>query len=452
MSQTNFSFDNAVIGAGIGGLTAAYKAKKTGGSVVLLEKSKHAGGVIRSGRESGFLLEYGPNTVLLKPEIEALINEIGLRDQLLIADQNTPRFIQYDGKLHQVPLNPLALLKTSLLSFSGKLRLLREPFVPAANNGEESLTSFVERRLGKEAAERLMAPFVSGVWAGDPDELSAGASFPQLLDWEKNHGSIFKGALAKKSGSKGLFSFKDGMETLVKSLADSLRDEINYEETPTEIQEHNGGWLVKTGNRTIQAKNVVLTVPAWEAARLVRAFSPETSATLSNISYVPIAVLHLGFDKKQIGHKLNGFGYLVAPSEQSEIMGCLWSSGLFPDRAPDGKALLTVFMGGSQKAHLLDLPDSSLVAKALDQLNTQLKIKGQPIFSKVTRVDRAIPQYTLGHRDRMRLIEQTEQRHPGLHLQGNYRGGISVGDVIKNQFQNSFWDKAKSESAAKKVG
>lgn len=446
MTPINSSFDIIVVGAGIAGLTCAARAKKAGATVLVIEKSHHAGGVIQSVRHEGFLLEFGPNTVQMKPEIFELIRNLELDSELQIADRHTPRYIQFNGKLHLVPLSPFALLRTNLLSPLGKFRLLREPFVPARKKpSDESLMKFFTRRLGKEVAERLMAPFVSGVWAGDPDELSTVSTFPKLAEWEQQ-GNLFKGALSsdkkkaeQKDMPRGLLSFKEGLETLPKALAKQLHGQIEYGVCLNDIhQGPTGGWEIKTEKILVQARKLILTVPAWEAAKLVRPFAPEASATLNNIAYAPVVVLHMGFHKKDIANPMNGFGYLVAPSEESDILGCLWNSGLFSGRAPAGKALLTIFMGGARNKSMLDCSDSELINKATLALRHPMKLKGEPVFTRITRYDRALPQYTLGHEDRMQLLTKTEQQHTGLHFRGNYRGGISVGDVVKNQFQNSF--------------
>ncbi len=426
-----------IIGSGLAGLTAAVALKETGVSVTVLEKSDRAGGAVRTEQDHGFFLEFGPNTIQSTPNLINLVHTLGLESQLLIKSPRTPRYVLHNGALHAVPLSPLMLFTSSLLTLRGKLRLLREPFVPFdESNHEETLLAFAKRRLGEEVTDRLIAPFVSGVWAGDVSKLSAWSAFPKLHEWEKNFGSLLKGMLrsgkpkASRATPRGLVSFRQGIETLTKEMAARIGNELRTNFSVSDLRPTKTGWEVSGSSHTLSATHVILAAPAKESARIVHPLSPAAAEALREIRYAPVAVLHFGFRKNQIGSPKEGFGYLVAPTENSDILGCLWSSNLFPERAPDDHVLWTVFMGGDANASLLRLSDDELKRRALENLRPTMKLTGEPVFARLTRHAEAIPQYTIGHAERLRKLKEAEQNYPGLSFVGNYRGGISVGDVV----------------------
>ncbi|MBV9080204.1 MAG: protoporphyrinogen oxidase [Elusimicrobia bacterium] len=430
--------DVIVLGAGIAGLTVAYRARQAGKSVRLFEKSSRAGGPIRSERVDGYLLEHGPSTVLPREEIMSLVQHLDLDDKLLFSPPGLPRFVRFHGKLRQVPTSPAEFLASGLLSVPGRLRVLIEPLVRRRKNGgDETLLAFARRRLGAEAAERLVAPLVSGVWAGDAGALSAGSAFPSLRDWEKRYGSLAVGAVAsrrsskKTSAPKRLMSFYDGLETLPRAIAQALSNEITLNAPATELRP-GPVWTVRAGDHEAKGRSVVVTVPAFEAAPLVAPFAADAALALGQIPYAPVAVLHLGIPADRVGRAPHGFGYLVVPSEPSDILGCLWSSTLFGGRAPEGRHLLTVIMGGARRPDLAALPENELVARALGDLRDIMKVSGRPDFIRVARHPQGIPQYTVGHADRIETISKAEQTFPGLRFAGNYIAGISVGDVIRH--------------------
>ncbi|MCG3203637.1 MAG: Protoporphyrinogen oxidase [Elusimicrobia bacterium] len=431
--------DLVIIGGGLSGLTAAFTAKKRGRSVLLLESSSRLGGVIRSEETQGFLLEYGPNTIQIKPELFQLIEDLNLTSQMQIADVRTPRYIFRRGQLHAVPMSPQTLITTPLLTPQAKFRLFKEPFVPPrTEKGDETLHAFIERRLGGEVATELMAPFVSGVWAGDTQQLSAHA-FPQMVTWEREQGSILKGilrgrknkTLPAKQSPKGLLSFPTGIETLTQVLVKALESNIKVKAAVLNVTKTQEGWKISGKDFDVISQNICFATPAPATATMIASFAPEAAFTLKQIPYASLAVLHVGFREDQIHRPKPGFGFLCNPSEHQEILGCLWNSQLFPHRAPKDMQLWTVFMGGTTQPHLLGLDDATLIHKAMNVLRPLMDISGDPVFSKITRLDRAIPQYTLGHKDRMRVLEETEQKHSGLRFISNIRGGISVGDVVR---------------------
>ncbi len=362
-----------------------------------------------------------------------LIDELGLQDETLLAPSRTPRYILRKRRLHAVPLSPIGFLTTGLLSLSGKWRLLREPWIKRnGHNDDESLQDFAERRLGAEATHHLLAPFVAGVWASDIATLSASAAFPKLRAWERDRGSLLRGAARSKKGKGGLLGFKNGMSALTQALEQKLDGKIVLKTAATKISRSGQMWRVETSDGHWDAAQVLLASPADALAPLVREISPLASATLELIRYAPLAVVHMGFKPGDLQRRHKGFGYLTLPSEKPDILGCVWSSDIFPDRAPDGHTLLTVFAGGSLNPAMVEMPDGALEDHVINALNTVMNVRRRPALRRVTRYDQAIPQYTSGYAQRMEILSETERDQPGLHFIGNIRGGISVGDVIRS--------------------
>lgn len=421
----------------------AYRARQAGLKTRILEKSHRAGGPIRSERTEGYLLEHGPATVQPKGELMSLLQELGIENRMLIADPRLPRFVRYGGELHAVPLSPSAFFTSPLLSIGGRLRALAEPFVSRLRaEDDETLLSFARRRLGEQIAERLVAPFVSGVWAGDPDQLSAMSAFPSLYRWESRHGSLARGAFAERRGRRstaiprGLMSFYDGLETLPRALADTMAGDLEFGATAEEIRPEQPApgefvWRVKVGGGEFLSRHVVLTIPSYESASLVAPFAPAAGAALEAIPYAPVAVVHLGFRKSVVGRAPDGFGFLATPAENSNLLGCIWSSSVFGGRAPEGHHLFSAFVGGTRHRELPALPDNELVNLCLTELRGTMRINGRPDFVRVSRHPRAIPQYTVGHGRRVLTLLKTEKLFPGLKFAGNYIDGIAIGDVVR---------------------
>jgi oxygen-dependent protoporphyrinogen oxidase len=454
-------------------LVCAYRLKTLGVDVVLLEKSNRVGGVIQSERIEGFLIERGPNSSQGSEELMALVDELGIMDEIAEGDPKAPAFVYFNGRLHPVPGGPVAFLTSRLLSTRGKFRLLGEPLVATRHSEEEeSVLSFARRRIGREAAERMVAPFVSGVYAGDADALSVQAAFPRLAALETNYGGLIRGALAKarearrakKSAAavmdkaptrRRLVSFRSGMSFLTDTLAARLgedvitgcgdlsvrimdgRLEMPLESRPDEQNKARRqrpftlGFERAGRVEDLTCNRLIVAAPASSAASLVAAGSEELSHLLREISYAPLAIVYLAYDESAITAPLHGFGFLVVPTEGLNILGCVWNSSLFEGRAPAGKALLTVFIGGARNPAAARLGDAELVSIAHLELQRVLGIAAEPQPMAVTRYERAIPQYNLGHAERVRRIETMLKEIPGLRLIGNYLHGVSTGDCIK---------------------
>jgi len=426
----------AVVGGGLSGLVRARALAARGEPVLLFEESRHPGGVVRTEKSDGYLLELGPNTVRPTPELWRLVEELGLASEALLASPRTPRFVDYGGRLHRLPVSPAGLVATRLLTARGKARLLAEPFVARGTPTRESVAAFFERRLGREVAERLVEPFVSGIWGGRADRLSVAHAFPSLARWEETWGSIARGAFAglrerrkAAAGSpRGLLSFRDGLSALPRRLAEDLGPAAHFGRRVDSLAPTADGWRLSLSGQAVRADRICLAVPAPEAARLVEPFAPAAAAALRAIPHAPLAVLHAA---SAAPTRLEGFGHLVVPQKERRILGAIWSSAVFPGRAPQGRALFTVYFGGARDPGALELSDDALVDAASRDLSAVgLPRSLEPV--RVTRYARAIPQYDFEHGERMEELAEAERRNPGLTFLGSYRGGISVDDVVRS--------------------
>jgi oxygen-dependent protoporphyrinogen oxidase len=426
----------AVVGAGLSGLVRAHALAARGEEVLLFEESSRPGGVVRSEERDGYLLELGPNTVRPTAELWGLVEALGLESEAMLADPRLPRFVDFGGRLHALPASLPALISTRLLSGRGKLRILSEPFVPRGDPSQETVRDFFTRRLGPEVAERLVEPFVGGIWAGRSDRLSVADAFPMLARWETESGSLTRGALAGlrampksgRSGKRGLLSFRTGLETLPRRLAESLGDRARFGARVESVRRGERGWQLSIAGGDFAVDRLCLATPAPEAARLVAGVDGDAAGALSAIPHPPLVVLHLSVAATE---RLRGFGHLVVPQPDRRILGAIWSSSIFAGRAPAGKSLLTVFLGGARDPGAIDLADGELLEVASRDLAAALGIPADFTVVRVTRYSRAIPQYDREHRARLDSLARAEARLPGLSFLGSYRGGVSVGDVVR---------------------
>jgi len=442
--------DALIIGGGISGLCTAFSLREKGVAVRLLEKSARVGGVIRSICEDGFLYEYGPNSSLdTTPLLHKLIQKLNLQPELVYAGpQAKNRYILRNRTLHALPTGPLAFLKTPLFSWKAKMGLLREPFVPPRREGEdESLAGFVRRRLGNEFLDYAIDPFVAGVYAGRAENLSVRSAFPKLYSLEQNYGSLIRGAVrgarqrrkqaeTSKQSAK-MFSFRNGMETLVRALAEKMKEQIETGAEIIAVRRNENGFEVlyrsESGSeRSVSCRHLIFTVPAYALSEMPFEFGFPPARALKEISYSPVAIVFWGFRENPADRPLDGFGFLVPRKENRHILGSIWNSRIFPGRAPEGGVAMTTFLGGSRQPELAVLPDDDLENLVRNDLQEILGISRQPNFRFIYKWVRAIPQYNLGHRKTMEKIAAFEESHPGLYISGNFRGGISLTDCIKN--------------------
>ena len=438
-----------VIGAGVSGLACAFHLRERRIPFLLLERSDRVGGLIDSYQEAGFFFESGPQSFRLTPALNELITAAGLGDSLLKADPRAPRFILHGGKLVPAPMSPVRLFFTSLLDTRSVMHILREPLgrsrPPLA---DETVAAFTRRKFGEQVLQNFVAPFVSGIYAGDAEKLSMRASFPEVHEWESRHGSIIRGAIksmrakpATKDGQpRGLCTLKRGNASLAVGLGRLLEMELNLGCSVASIAPSDGQaparfdvLFEREGSLgTFSALAVVLATDAPHAATLLHDVAPEFAPVLNSITYAPIAVVSLGYRKTALGAPLRGFGFLAPRSEKFHTLGTVFNSSLFPGRAPSEHALVTSFFGGITEPAAVAWPDELLIDTAHAELARVLRISGRPTVSRVTRYERAIPQYDLGHIQKVARINESSHARPGIFLTGNYFTGPSLGSCAEH--------------------
>lgn len=432
-----------VIGGGVSGLACAFRLRQLGAEVRLLEQSPRIGGVIQSEAVDGFQFDLGPQSFLSTELALKLIAELGLQDRIVQANPRAPRFVLVNGQLAPVPMSPPALIKTGLISRATKLRLLSEPFRKARPPADdESVAAFALRKFGPDLLDNLLAPFVSGVYAGDPERISFRSAFPSAHQWEVEHGSVIRGAM-KSRPPKGtprpvLTSFDGGLQTLMDALAESLAGQI---ETGTEVvalAQGQGGFTLQLRSDGAMAQRsastVVLAAPAYACAALLAGLAPAAAECLSRVEYAPVAVANFGYRREQVRHSLDGFGFLVPRTQRLRTLGTIWGSSLFPRRAPQGMVSLTSFLGGATDRALLDLADDAILRTAAAENARVLGITGEPVLARLRRYTHAIPQYNLGHGALLAQVRADLARCPGLFLTGNYLQGPAIGTCIETAF------------------
>lgn len=434
----------AVVGAGIAGLSAAFRlverARRLARPLALtvFEADPRVGGHAVTLADAGFRVETGPNAFLDRPaERHAfhLAEALGLAGELIEARPAAARrFIAFGGTLRRVPDSPPALVTTNLLSAAGKLRLMREPWVGAAPAGvEETVFDFACRRLGREAAERLVDPAVSGITAGDSRALSVSAAFPLMTKMEREHGSLFRAMTRARARVKPkLMSFRGGLDALTGALAASLGGAVRVNARVTRVTAAAPGWWVEVegGGEPEMFDRVVLATHAYQAAPLVWDLDRELSAALEALPTAGLALVALAFRRQDLKRDLNGYGYLIARTEGFDTLGVVWESSLFEGRAPEGAVLLRVLLGGAIRHEVADLPDSDLEQRARHEIGRLMGTSAAPLRSWIRRFPRAITQYTLGHDARIAAIRARLGAHAGLELCGTSYDGVSFNAAV----------------------
>jgi oxygen-dependent protoporphyrinogen oxidase len=424
----------AVVGGGVTGLAAAYRLVALGHEVVLYEAGPRVGGVVYSERRDGYLAEAGPNSLASpEPPVQSLLEDLGLAGRLVeAAPAARNRYIVRRGRLVRLPGSLRDLLGNEALSLWARLALLREPFVARGDASiEESVGQFVTRRLGSGFLDYAAEPFVGGIYAGDPAALSVRHALPRLYDLEQEHGSIIRGAIALR-GAARIVSLAGGMGEIPAALAARLDDRVRTSAGAEAIARRGSGWSVRVGGSEARHDAVVLACPAHVVASLqVTGEGAAGLAKLGNIPYAPVGVVVLGFRRTDVVHPLDGFGALVPAVEQRRILGVLFSSTVFPGRAPDGHVTLTTFVGGTRRPELAALDPDRLVTLVREELADLLGARGHPTFQQVVRWPRAIPQYVVGYGRWLDLMDHIEAANPGLFLAGSYRGGVALGDALR---------------------
>jgi protoporphyrinogen/coproporphyrinogen III oxidase len=444
-----------VVGGGIAGLTVAHRLTRDAGDraidVTVLEADDRPGGTIYSAHVDGYLCEHGPQAILdNSPDTLTLIRELGLKT-VASTPASRRRYLFRGGRLRELSSSPLSALTSDVLSWKGKLRLAAEPLIRPTAAEDEAIAAFAARRVGREAAQALVDPMVSGIYAGDAAQLSMRAAFPAIWQLERDHGSLLRGMLARRGRRRNstassaprlgrLVSFADGIEALPAALARSLGARVRIRSRVTGLERiaasrgrSDGPWRVSIGSGgDLDADHVVISGHPAIASGLTRGFDPELGALLDAIPSAPVAVIALGYTRSGILHRLDGYGFLVPRSEGLRTLGVLWESSIFPARAPLEHVLLRVMIGGAHDPGAVALDDDTLLAIARDDLERALGISASPALTYVVRHPTGIPQCTLGHPARMARLEAALARWPGLHLTGWGYRGVSINSCVSD--------------------
>jgi oxygen-dependent protoporphyrinogen oxidase len=437
------SADVAIVGGGIAGLSAAYELHRRGLQVRVLEASSRAGGVILTERFDGWVIDGGPDSLLVqKAAGVALCRELGIADRLLSTRLPRTAYIMRDGALHAVaegsflgfPLTFGALARSSLFTPAGKLRMACEALVPRrAHDEDESIAAFVRRRFGREAVDYLAEPLLAGIHAGDVERLSMRALFPRLLEAERQAGSVIRAfrALKAKPSPQGAFvSLPGGVAELVESLVNALpADAIIRDARVTEVG-RTGTFLVESTAGAVHAAAVILCVPAYTAGNLLRRFDTTLAGLCDGVPYASTATVAVGYRQDQVRHPMNGTGFVVPRVERGSLLAATWVTSKWPGRAPEGHVLLRGFLGGGRDPRRLESSDETLIATAREALEETLDIQGEPLFARLFRWTRQSPQYEVGHLQRVAAIEERLPSIPGLFLAGSGFRAIGIPDCI----------------------
>jgi protoporphyrinogen/coproporphyrinogen III oxidase len=441
-----------VLGAGISGLACAYALQKGRQNVLVVEAASRPGGVIQSIENDGYLLERGPQSFSGTPLLYELCADLGLSEQLVEAPHAAPRFVLLGGKLVPVPMSPAAFLSSGLLGWRTKFAVLTEVLrTSRPPNRDESIAAFTRRKFSAQLLDRLVDPFVCGIYAGDSERISLRAAFPSIYEAEKSSGSVVRGMFRLTKTSKvavaqsqprrrpSLLSFRSGNESLTNALADRLGSNLRCNIDVRDICRTETGFLVRSKNlgasEEIACERLVVATPSNVAACLLEQSVPRAVPSLREIAYVPVAVVSLGYRREQVRHSLNGFGFLAPRSSGIRTLGTVWNSSLFRGRAPQNQVLLTSFVGGATDASVVDLSDDALSTLVHTELAPLFAISGQPVMSHVSLYRRAIPQYNLGHTERLQTIRKSANQVPCLWLTGNYWRGPAVGSCIEHALE-----------------
>jgi protoporphyrinogen/coproporphyrinogen III oxidase len=436
-----------IVGGGISGLTLAYRLEQClpAAEVMVLEQQPRLGGKIDTLQRDGFRVEAGPNGFLdVNPAAVDLCRELGLGDRLTAASEaaGRNRYLLLNGRLRLLPSSLWSFLGSGVLSWRGKLNLLAERFrPPRRDDADESIDAFVRRRAGGEVAETLADAFVTGIYAGDPTLLSVRAAFPRLVRMEREHGSVRNGfvAMARKrkaetSGRVGrMWSFREGLGLLIDTLRGRLRTPpVMGVAVQSVRRSQESAWQVRAEGRDAwTADAVALTCPAYQQAALLADEDAELSAKIDGVAYNRVAVVALGFRLADMPMSLEGFGYLSPQRERRNVLGVQWCSSIFPDRSPTGMVLLRAMCGGWNRPEIVDWDDDRLLTAVRGELRQAMGVTAAPVFHQIVRWTKAIPQYHLGHLERVARIEERAARHPGLFLGGNAYRGVALNDCVE---------------------
>lgn len=438
------SVDVAIVGGGVSGLATAWELQNKGFSVVVLERQVRVGGHALSENINGFVMEHGPSTVNAFDEhAQNVSTRLGLAaEQMELADGVKNRYLVSRGALKAIPISPLGFLTSDYMSLAGRVRMMMEPLMGRAQKDvEETIQQYTTRRFGAEFCDRIMDPLVGGLYAGRASELSMASVFPKMLDLEEKYGSVAKGMMMRrlkggKMPGKRLFSWRDGIGTLPRTLAVKLeaskRGAVKTGVTVRAIGRRAVGYQLDCGeNGVLSARAVVMATQPHVTSGLIEGLDERSAAAAISISTPPLAVVFLGYRRDQIDHPLDGLGFLAAQAENLGLTGVQFSSTMFAGRAPDNGVALTAYVGGARQPDLACLPENELGQLVQDRLRPLLGIRGAPVVTRVRHWNLGLPQYRIGHGDVVATLDATAQRTPGLYLTGNYLAGPAVAACLK---------------------
>lgn len=442
-----------VVGGGISGLVTAYRLQQRPSdlAITLLEEGTRLGGTIWTEQQEGFRLEIGPNGFLdTRPTTLDLCRDLGVADHLVAASENAGRnrYLFWKGELRPLPNGVLAFTNSRLLGWGGKLGLLLERFRRSRPHcSDESVAAFARRRAGQEVADVLADAIVTGIHAGDPELLSVRATFPRLADFEQQYGSVLRGFKASarqrrkeatvhgQSRGTHMWSFPDGLGHLIEEIAHRLTRPPVLGVTVRQVEptsDGSAGWRVLgTGQDSWPADAVVLACPAFSQAAILRKLDAELAERIGSIPYNRLVVMGLGYRREDVPMSVDGFGFIVPQRLRRDVLGVQWCSSIFPERAPPGMVLLRAMSGGWNRPEMVDWEDDRLLAAVRAELHLTMGITAMPAFHRVVRWPRAIPQYHVGHLDRVAWIEDRVRRYPGLFVGGNAYRGVALNDCTE---------------------
>lgn len=427
-----------IIGGGISGLTTGFLLKRKGLAVTLFEKSDALGGNIQTITRDGYTIEQGPNSLLKAPRLIDLVRLLNIEDKVIAADENAnKRYILSGGKLEAMGVKSFF---NGYFSLKTILSLAREPFVRSKSPENESVAEFVTRRISSEFLDKAIDPFVSGVYAGDPNNLSMRSAFPKLFEMERDHGSLIAGTFLRKTEKPDpnfpkTFSFKGGLKTLIDALAKELGDSVKLSTGVEKIENLTNGKYSVNGE---EFDAVVISTPSYIAGELIKDCDENLAKTLAEVNYPQVAVVVFGVKSEKIKKTLDGFGFLIPSKEKRPILGTLFHSAVFPERSPKDFQLLMTFVGGVRRGEQLDnQTDEELKNLVREQLSEILGLTDEPDFVHIKRWKRAIPQYRVGYEEVTEKIAEFEKQNAGLYFRSNFYRGISMSDCVKNSFETA---------------
>ncbi len=439
-------YDAVIVGGGISGLTLGYLLQEAGLHIAIIESSNEIGGVCKTITKDGFLLENGPNSTVLKPTLAKLIADIGLQDQLLFPEPVAKR--RYIGSfrrgklsLLEVPNSLQKAIRNSLLSFPGKLRALCEPFISRSKTEDESVSSFISRRFGKEVSRNIVSAILSGIWACDITTLSTRSALPKLWQLEKDHGSVLRGILKgyKNKARERLLmvSFKEGMSALPKRLGARLHSHSLFlsRRICSFVRENDFVTIEvldeKNAVSYITTRQLIITTPGAESAKLLAAHDPALATQIRKIPFAPLGILHLAFQTSTVKHPLNAFGFLLPGKPGQALLGAICSSSVFKHRAPNGYHLLTCFSGGATNKELANVTAENVKKQLTSEVMNLIGTTSPPTILSEVHHPHSVPNYPVGHYLLQDAVKAFHEKHSNIHILSNWHEGLGISDRVE---------------------